>query len=284
MPDGLSIGELRPLSLPLPAFPFPAPLAARRQLTSLALLQGVQTGASGGPQVTIEGTDYSYPAGFGLNDCAAHSAALQPYCADSSGNPLSNRPDWCEAANQWCYIDPDYCTHANGNYMISSRSSYFPGASLYYSYGTCGGARNTFDAWTAGAGGTSCNQAEALGLVNTINGYVQTTAEAIERSYAEYSDTSDYPTTSSLSGCDDRSACPRCSNCVRATGWDSYRVDLTQANDRWRCGESKTSRDAKEMVCMARSIEGPWNQVAAKEYDDTSRVAFQVRIHFLCRV
>ena len=26
---------------------------------------------------------------------------------------------------------------------------------------------------------------------------------------------------------------------------------------------------------MAREIEGAWNQVAQKEYDDTSRVAFQ---------
>jgi len=243
----------------------------------VSILQGVQTDSDGQVIVTIEGTLQAYPAGFGLNDCAAHSAALPPYCADASGNALANRPDWCEAGNAWCYVSAETCTGAGGKKMMTSRSSYFPGAALFYSYGTCGGARNTFDAWTGAAGGTSCNQAEALGLVDTINGYVQTTAEAIERSYAEYSDTSDYPTTSSLSGCDDRSACPRCSNCVRATGWDSYRVDLTQANDRWRCGESKTSRDAKEMVCMARSIEGPWNQVAAKEYDDTSRVAFQVR-------
>ena len=42
-----------------------------------------------------------------------------------------------------------------------------------------------------------------------------------------------------------------------------------------RCGEDQTSREAREMVCMAREIEGAWNHVAAKEYDDTSRVAFQ---------
>jgi hypothetical protein len=33
--------------------------------------------------------------------------------------------------------------------MASARSSYFPGQQVYYSYGTCGGSRNTYDSWAA---------------------------------------------------------------------------------------------------------------------------------------
>ena len=55
----------------------------------------------------------------------------------------------------------------------------------------------------------------------------------------------------------------------------SYDVDFSRANDRWLSGVSQTNADGREMTCMARSVEGTFNQVAAKEYTDTSRIAFQ---------
>jgi len=212
----------------------------------------------------------TYPARFGLSDCAAHSSNLEPFCADASGNALPGRPDWCSPDNAWCYIDADRCNDASGRYMMSSLSSYFPGTSMYYSYGTCGGARNTFDAW-ADSGRTNCTMEEALGLVETLEKYVNSTALTLERSWQTYSEYTSTPQ------CHDHKSCPEgdaCYECGNAEGWD-YEVDFSAANERWRCGESQTSRDAREMVCMAREVEGAWNQVAQKEYDDTSRVAFQ---------
>ena len=210
----------------------------------------------------------AYPAGFGLNNCEAHSSDLAPYCADASGSPLPGRPDWCSPGNRWCYVDTDRCNDASGNYMMSSLSSYFPGAYMYYSYGTCGGARNTFESWVGST--TECTMEEALGLIETLENYVNSTAVTLERSWETYSAQSSAPQ------CSQHKSCPEsaCYECRYARNWN-YNVDFAAANERWRCGESQTSRDAREMVCMAREVEGAWNQVAQKEYDDTSRVAFQ---------
>ena len=152
--------------------------------------------------------------------------------------------------------------------MMSSLSSYFPGAYMYYSYGTCGGARNTFDSWAGST--TECTMEEALGLVETLENYVNSTAVTLERSWETYSEYTSTPQ------CNPHKSCPEsaCYECRNAENWN-YPVDFSAANERWRCGESQTTRDAKEMTCMAREIEGAWNQVAQKEYDDTSRVAFQ---------
>ena len=72
--------------------------------------------ADGTTKVTIAGIDYSYPADYGTNVCAAHDAGQDPYC--SKADP----PEWC--ADQWCYIDEATCS-----YLVLS-SSYFPGADL----------------------------------------------------------------------------------------------------------------------------------------------------------
>ena len=100
----------------------------------------------------------------------------------------ANAPDWCASTNEWCYVDPDYCEDASGNYMMSSLSSYFPGAGLSYSYGTCGGARNTFDSWVdAGMPANTCSQAQALGMISTLEQYVKTTATAVESAQTAHS-------------------------------------------------------------------------------------------------
>lgn len=210
----------------------------------------------------------TYPTNYGLDNCAVHSTNLGPYCADESGRPLPGRPDWCSPGNQWCYVDTDRCTDARGNYMMSSLSSYFAGVAMYYSYGTCGGSHNTFDAWVGST--TECTMEEALSLVETLENYVNSTALTLERSWETYSGYASTPQ------CRDHKSCPDdlCYECQSMTNWN-YPVDFAAANERWRCGESQTSREAREMVCMARDIEGAWNQVAQKEYDDTSRVAFQ---------
>ena len=187
---------------------------------------GVRVESDGRVAVTIEGEERLYPAGFGLNNCAAHSTTLPPYCADASGDPLPGRPDWCSRENRWCYVDHERCTDLSGNYMLSSLSSYFPGAhpSLFYSYGTCGGARNTFDAWVGSS--TECTMEQALSLVATLEHYVNNTALTIERSWEAYN-------RGSVPQCTDHKSCPisLCDECQSVEGWN-YPVDFSRANER----------------------------------------------------
>ena len=83
--------------------------------------------------VAIGGVSYSYPATYGLSTCSQHDTGLEPSCAGST-----NVPAWC--ADTWCYVDKDAC-----NVPVVA-SSYFPGSTLYFSYGTCG-STNTFTVW-----------------------------------------------------------------------------------------------------------------------------------------
>ena len=88
---------------------------------------------SSSPVATIHGTSYIYPTDYGLVQCDAHDAGLQPLCgtshADGSFDPLNN-PAFCSAS--WCYVDPTDCNVAREN------SSYFSGTnSLWFSYAAC---------------------------------------------------------------------------------------------------------------------------------------------------
>ena len=88
--------------------------------------------SDGMKKVTLSGITYTYPALYGLENCAAHDATQKPYC------DVADPPEWC--ADQWCYVD-----HTNCKYP-AVKSSYFSGVDLRYSYTTCG-SKNTFDAW-----------------------------------------------------------------------------------------------------------------------------------------
>ena len=124
----------------------------------------------------------------------------------------ANAPDWCASTNEWCYVDPDYCQDSSGNYMMSSLSSYFPGAGLSYSYGTCGGARNTFDSWVdAGMPANTCSQAQALGMISTLEQYVKTTATAVESAQTAHS-------YEPMTTCNGHASCPSCTTCDSASG------------------------------------------------------------------
>ena len=64
---------------------------------------------------------------------------------------------------------------------MSSMSSYFPAGAMFYSYGTCGGATNTFDSWlSAGMPAGTCSLDQAQGMVTTLEGYLENTATSIE--------------------------------------------------------------------------------------------------------
>ena len=123
--------------------------------------------------------------------------------------------------------------------MASARTSYFPGAHVYYSYGTCGGARNTYDSWASSS--TECSMwtsdrcpsdfwgfaltglcparlgrplsdrlrvmtamDQALGLVTTLENYVKSSADAIERAHAAYG------AEVSPRTCESHNTCPTC--------------------------------------------------------------------------
>ena len=84
---------------------------------------------------------FSYPAKYGVGECAAWDATMQPDCADAAGAPKENAPEWC--ADSWCWVDQTNCKLADTDV---TKSAYFPGSSLVFSYNTCG-KKSTFDTW-----------------------------------------------------------------------------------------------------------------------------------------
>ena len=57
--------------------------------------------------VTLEGTDYEYPVGYGIANCAPHDANQAPYCADTNAQVNADAPDWCQS--NWCFVDRANC-------------------------------------------------------------------------------------------------------------------------------------------------------------------------------
>lgn len=86
---------------------------------------GLPIGSLGGPRLTITGSQYDYPANYGLNSCQAHdiSPPLPPLCDQSAA------PAWC--SQSWCYVDKNNCN------VPYASSSYAPGFELIYSYSAC---------------------------------------------------------------------------------------------------------------------------------------------------
>ena len=72
--------------------------------------------SDGMKKVTLSGITYTYPALYGLENCAAHDATQKPYC------DVADPPEWC--ADRWCYVD-----HTNCKYP-AVKSSYFAGVDL----------------------------------------------------------------------------------------------------------------------------------------------------------
>jgi hypothetical protein len=76
-----------------------------------------------------EGEEFEYPPNYGLTQCSAHDAMLEPTCADPDGFPFLDAPSWC--ADAWCFVNAETCT----NGVIPS--TYFPDDNLSYSYDVC---------------------------------------------------------------------------------------------------------------------------------------------------
>jgi len=104
-------------------------------------------------EYTADGETYQYPPNYGLSQCMAWDADLQPTCADEDGMPLDDAPVWC--TNQYCYVNPETCTTPRVR-----PSGSFPDSGLFYSYEACGdvdvfadegevcpGVEETEDAW-----------------------------------------------------------------------------------------------------------------------------------------
>ena len=79
----------------------------------------------GGRRVTVNNRNFSVPASYGIGQCKAWDAGLQPFC----GGVASARPDWCQA--EWCYVNEAQCDKK------TVPDAYLIGLSI--SYAACGG-------------------------------------------------------------------------------------------------------------------------------------------------
>eukprot|EP00966_Prymnesium_polylepis_P249735 5773745-Prymnesium_polylepis.1 len=108
----------------------------------------------------LGGEGFVLPASYGSSTCAAHDNALAPYCKVGSMGvttpPKYCAMEWYAAAaaaaaahsspeSTWpsrtrrCYVDRSTCS------MPFSKSRFFPGLSVYYSYEACGSDSSEVD-------------------------------------------------------------------------------------------------------------------------------------------
>lgn len=106
------------------------------------------------------GGNYCYPTDYGQQRCEVWDQRLEVVCAQGPDelperckglfmarkenachelfHPKALALPWCHQS--WCYVDPDNCD------LEKSKSFFFPGAELWYSYETCA-SRNFFEIW-----------------------------------------------------------------------------------------------------------------------------------------
>ena len=93
---------------------------------------------SGQLRVSIDGSEFDYPIGYGIGSCSSHDRHLAPVCDGI------NPPSFC--SDNWCYVDPDNCKAGlegtkDGGYEWTRT----PGIEPPYSYETCGSVNNYVD-------------------------------------------------------------------------------------------------------------------------------------------
>eukprot|EP00746_Dinoflagellata_sp_MGD_P147758 gnl/MRDRNA2_/MRDRNA2_80075_c0_seq1.p1 gnl/MRDRNA2_/MRDRNA2_80075_c0~~gnl/MRDRNA2_/MRDRNA2_80075_c0_seq1.p1 ORF type:complete len:1679 (+),score=385.09 gnl/MRDRNA2_/MRDRNA2_80075_c0_seq1:132-5168(+) len=92
----------------------------------------------------LKSTWTEYPGNYG-EYCRQHQEPGAEACFDLSQDPPVELPkdrkaDWCD--QPWCYVDPCRCHSVDD----MTKSDYFPGTELVYSYDTCGGINMYTDA------------------------------------------------------------------------------------------------------------------------------------------
>ena len=207
--------------------------------------------ADGTIKVTVAGIDYSYPADYGTNVCAAHDAGRQPYC--SKADP----PEWC--ADQWCYIDEATCS-----YPVLS-SSYFPGAALKYSYRTCG-SQNSFDSWF-GVNAASDGSHTVTDIADLMNGYLKDTVSMLELSQRAVA------STDATCVADSSCSCTSCTDNGMHPVWKGS-IDAQKVTIGLGDGTDANSAAAKQDVCLASIVADSFTRIAAKEAD-MSRLGYE---------
>ena len=202
--------------------------------------------------VRPQGTDanaplYKYEVTYGGGGCAAHDKDQAPFCS----GPF--QPAWCSDA--WCYVDKDNCD------KVHVRSKYFGQEDLYYSYGACSES-NSFQKWFAGCVAETKDQSEVrLGaLIELVEGYVRSNKVAAETTPAD------------VGSCGvTQQACP-CTDCSESGEyWPSKKVsfnDMTMLP-----GSLSGSED--DGTCLGNAVSTTYLNMAAKEYDDRTRVGYQ---------
>ena len=212
--------------------------------------------SDGMKKVTLSGITYTYPALYGLENCAAHDATQKPYC------DAADPPEWC--ADRWCYVD-----HTNCKYP-AVKSSYFAGVDLRYSYTTCG-SKNTFDAWfdeNAAASGAHA----ITDIVDVLTGYLTSIVNTIEANQKEVA--------ASGGSCDADLGCD-CETCKDNALWKNS-IDVNTATV--HLPNRKSSSDpmfvgvdqaaANMDVCLAGIATDSFTRIAAKEAN-VSRIGYE---------
>ncbi len=143
-------------------------------------------------------------------------------------------------------------------------SAYLDGP--HYSYHTCG-SENTFAEWF---GGGAAEAYHLTGLIGTVEHYVKATSIAIESSRREFSGQGDL-------FCSAETTCP-CTSCETADAWGGQSVDFHQTTALWRAGSASQCQPQQacaEMECLTAAIEATYDRVAALEYNNRTRVAYE---------
>lgn len=212
--------------------------------------------SDGMKKVTLSGITYTYPALYGLENCAAHDATQKPYC------DAADPPEWC--ADRWCYVD-----HTNCKYP-AVKSSYFAGVDLRYSYTTCG-SKNTFDAWfdeNAAASGAHA----ITDIVDVLTGYLTSIVNTIEANQKEVA--------ASGGSCDADLGCD-CETCKDNALWKNS-IDVNTATVHLPNRQSSSDpmfvgvdvAAANMDVCLAGIATDSFTRIAAKEAN-VSRIGYE---------
>ena len=195
--------------------------------------------------------------GYGLGGC-------QKWDKDEATCTGANPPSWCD--QEWCFVRPGRCI------MKNSESFYFPeevlpGASVIYSYETCGVDETTFQRWAASA---NLNAAELAGV---IEGYTSRIGRKVEQAiYDLLSEESQMAERS----CEYTDSCD-CTNCRVQNGWGAdSKVDFgdVSVTHPRHLALAKNSEEARAGQCLADVLEYEFLRIKNREYTDPNRDAY----------
>lgn len=177
---------------------------------------------------------YQYPQDYGSYECKMWDANLPPSC---TGNQWA---DFCNKA--WCYV-ASTCTG-----VAKAKTIYWQ-EDLYWSYETCGDA-SAFSNYSVN------NQGSILNLLQVLEGYLQTTRDLIENTYAGLGSVNGE--CAHVPFCN----CPSCSdNSVWNGKYDFNNVGVLMKS-------SAMSQHKRTDTCISEGVAAFYRKIASKEMDE----------------